>query len=140
MRVRATGCEVEVPPTPAAKAVIEGFWRRDLKRNALREVRTRLLDERPAPGDAASMQEIYDQLCARVVDPYFLDAINDVLEHGLYAGLDAIRANLEEHLRVPAGADRDEVISLVVGTLQRHAGRAQRDVKAAVVAEAVDRP
>ena len=98
----------------------------------MRDVRRRLLADRPAPGDAKSLQSVYDQLCFMLVNPEFLRAVNDVLDHGLYAGLDVIQARLTSDLRPPTGADREELVALIVDTLQRYVGRAQRDDKSAI--------
>jgi hypothetical protein len=63
---------------PAAREAVSAFWRRDVTRNAMREVEGELLRVRPAPGDAHSMREIARQLRLQLVDPAFLAAVEDV--------------------------------------------------------------
>jgi hypothetical protein len=117
---------------PAAREAVSAFWRRDVTRNAMREVERELLRVRPAPGDAHSMREIARKLRLQLVDPTFLAAVEDVVEHGRFAGMRIVEAHLAEQLTLPEGADRHDVIEVIADTLLRHAGRAQRDDRAAI--------
>jgi hypothetical protein len=115
---------------PAAKAAAQAFWRHDIKRNAFREVRAVLREERPSPGDTATLDDVYEQLCRQTVDPDFLAAINQLLD-GRYAAAGALRQHLVAHLTLPNTRDQGAIVELIVATLVGRAGRAQKDPKAA---------
>ena len=117
---------------PAVRASVSAFWRRDVTRNAMREVEQELLRVRPAPGDSDSMREIACELRLQLVDPTFLAAVEDVVEHGRFRGMRTIETHLAAQLALPVEADRDRVVELIADTLLRHAGRAQRDDRAAM--------
>jgi hypothetical protein len=117
---------------PTARAALSAFWHRDVTRNAMREVEQELLRVRPAPGDSESMREIARQLRLQLVDPTFLAVVEDVVEHGHFRGMPTIVAHLTAQLALPDGTDRDRVVELIADTLLRHAGRAQKDDRAAI--------
>src|SRR4051794_19451986 len=74
----ATGLDV----APGVKKALEAFFRSDAKRNLIASVSKRLLEERPPPGDQASMDEISRQLSLQLVDPDFLAAMEDLAHEG----------------------------------------------------------
>lgn len=116
---------------PAVKRALEVFWRHDVARNAMREVHSELLIRRPAPGDSKSLDDIYKSLCAQLVNPTFMAAVEDLLV-GRGAAVPRIREHLQSHLAIPPTAEREQIVTAILDALMRHVGRAQRDVQAAV--------
>jgi tetratricopeptide (TPR) repeat protein len=120
-----------VTPAPLIVAGIRSFFRSNTKRNLLRTVRARLIEDRPAPGDDDSLKAIYNQLCGFMVDPDYLAAMTAYAERGSFAALETVRGHINAHLDVPDGGDRVALLDLIENALIDGLAAAQKNPQAA---------